>query len=122
MTQLETCEGYCVFRPTGAVALEEATRIMVEAITQCRDQQVRRLLVDSRQLSIGTINQVDRYYFVDQWARAASGVVKVAMLVRATDLDPQQFARTVGANRGFSISAFAAEADAIAWLLDSHSD
>ncbi|MDX1440414.1 MAG: hypothetical protein R3284_10985, partial [Rubricoccaceae bacterium] len=55
-------------------------------------------------------------FFIHEWAEAAHGAVRVALLARPEMLDPERFGVTVAANLGFTADAFTSEEEALAWL------
>ena len=88
-----------------------------DAIDHARDQGINELLVNLyglngfRPPSVG-----ERFFIIQQWAVAARGQVRVALVARAELIDPNKFGVLVARNRGFNADIFATEADAVAWL------
>jgi len=77
---LEVTESHCRFLLPNTVSMVESVESMARAILFCRVQKIRKLLVEaagSTQLTSPTL--VDRFLMVEDWARAASGMVIVAM-------------------------------------------
>lgn len=113
----ETLESHTVFRSTGHVSLQEAVQRVTSAIAFAHEQSVRKLLVVTSALTgfespgLGT-----RYFFIQDWARASRGVVRVALVARPEMIDPKKFGVTVARNRGFISDVFASEEEAAAWL------
>ena len=114
---LEIKAGIGEFRPRGECALVEAVDLITDAIGHCRDRRVNRLLVVTTGLvavSIPTL--VDRFLMVEQWAREASGMVVVAMVVSPEYIHPQKFGVIVAADLGLVADVFSSESDALTWL------
>jgi len=91
--------------------------LTTDAIGHCRDRRVNRLLVVKMDLvgvSIPTL--VDRFLMVEQWAREASGMVVVAMVVSPEYIHPQKFGVIVAADLGLVADVFSSESDALTWL------
>jgi hypothetical protein len=121
---LEVTESRCrVFHPN-TVSMVESVELMTRAIAFCRDQKIRKLLVDASgltQLSPPTL--VDRFLMVEDWARAASGMVIVAMVWPPKLIHPQKFGIRVAADLGLRGDVFTSKDEATAWLLaqtDTH--
>ena len=114
-----TAEDYLCYRPVAHVSLSQAIELISAAIAFCREQQVRRLLVDTTQLAgFGTPTIVDRFEFIERWATAADGSVKVVVVARSEIMHPDRFGVTVARNRGFWANVFTSESEALEWLLD----
>jgi hypothetical protein len=108
---------HAVFRPTGQVSMERAVELVTTAIDFARARGVRKLLVDVSNLTgFEPPSVVERYFFVHEWARAAGGIVCVALVTTPQMLDQQRFGRTVAENVGFTADAFTTEEDALIWL------
>jgi hypothetical protein len=108
---------HAVFRPSGQVSIEQLVELVMTAIDFARVRGVRKLLVDVSNLTgFEPPSVIERYFFVHDWARAAGGVVRVALVTTPEMLDPQRFGRTAAENIGFTANAFTAEEDALIWL------
>ena len=113
----EIVEDTGIFRPAGRVSLDQAVQMVSSAITFARDQNIRRLLVVTSALSgFEAPSTVTRFEFVQKWACASGGVVRVALVARPEMIDPQRFGITVAANRGLIGNVFVSEPEAMAWL------
>ena len=116
-------EGYAVCRLAGRVSLQQAVELAKAAIVAAREQNVGRLLVDAAGLTgFEPPSLTDRYYMAREWADAARGLVRVAMVVQPHLIDPQKFGVTVAANFGLSADVFSSEVQAIDWLTNVQSD
>lgn len=105
------------YRPTGHVSLREAEQLVASAIALAREQHVRKLLVVTTGLTgFDSPSLARRYYFVHEWARAAQGMVRIAMVARPEMIDPRKFGVIVAGNAGLVADVFAAEEEALAWL------
>jgi hypothetical protein len=106
-----------IFRPTGQVSIEQAMELVTGAIAFARSLHIRKLLVDASNLTgFEPPDVAMRYFFIQEWARAAEGGVRVALVARPEMIDPRKFGTTVAANRGFTADAFTTEEDALNWL------
>src|SRR5882672_6835216 len=105
-----------VFRPTGQVSIEQLVELVTTAIDFARAHGVRDLLVDVSNLTgFEPPSVTDRYFFIHEWARAAAGVIRVAVVARPEMIDPQKFGTTVAVNVGFTADAFTTEEEALIW-------
>jgi len=109
-----------IFRLKGEMSLEASVRLVTDAITYAREQGIRKLLVVSTELTGFPSPSVSaRYFFVQEWARAAGGKMRIAMVSRPELIDPDKFGVTVAANNGLTGDVFLSEAEALAWLQDT---
>jgi stage II sporulation SpoAA-like protein len=114
----EILEDYVVFRPSGKVTLERAIEMVMDAIAFAREHRIRKLLVNTSNLTgYEPPSLTARYFFVHNWARAARDV-RVALVTRPERIDPQRFGITVAANLGAIIEVFTSEEDALKWIED----
>ena len=117
--RFEIGEGHAIHRPEGNVSFHEAGEVLSQGIVYCRENGIRRLLLDTTKLSgFGPIGTAERFAIGETLARAAMAAVKVAMVVRPELLDPELFGITVARNRGLFSNAFPSESEALKWLLD----
>ncbi len=88
------------------------------AISYARESGVRRLLVVLTAVSgIQPPKLTPRYRFVRDWARAAEGKVRVAVVISERMMDPGRFGVTVAMNAGMDANVFVDEKAALEWLL-----
>ncbi len=119
----ETGEGHAVHRPERNVSFHEAGELLSQAVVYCRENAIRRLLIDTTKLTgFGPIGTAERFAIGERLARAAMAAVKIAMVVRPELLDPAQFGITVARNRGLFSKAFTDESEAWKWLLDANAE
>lgn len=105
------------FRPIGKVSLEDAVRMVSGVITFAREKGIRELLINVTALTgFDSPSIVDRFMFIEKWAKAAQGRVRIAMVARPEMIDQRKFGVTVAANRGLVADVFTTEAEAVAWL------
>ena len=113
----EIMEDYAAFRPSGEVSLEQAVQLVTSAFVYARENQIKRLLVDATGLTgFDSPSLASRYFFVQEWARAAQGQVCVAFVTRPEMIDPQKFGIIVAENVGLRGNVFESEKEAVAWL------
>lgn len=105
------------FRIAGEFALEVAGALVTRSIEHTRRSGIRKLMVVSTGItgfappSLGV-----RYFLVQEWAKAATGLVRLALVVKPEFIDPEQFGVTVAKNLGAQMRPFLTEAEAIQWL------
>ena len=107
------------YRPTGQVSIPQMVKLVASAIAFAREQQLRKLLVvTSGLVGFEPPALATRFFFIQEWARVAQGVVKVAMVARPEMIDPQKFGVTVAVNAGLSSDIFETESEkeALTWL------
>ena len=114
---LEVRAGICEFRPRGESSLVDAVELITRAIAYCRDRHIDKLLVVTTGLSgVSIPTLVDRFLMVEEWARAANGMVVAALVASPEYIHPEKFGVRVAADFGFVADVFSSEADALRWL------
>jgi hypothetical protein len=107
------------FRPLGKVSLSQAADLVTAGVKHARAHKQKKLLVDISQLTGFEPPSVpQRYFIVRGWTEAARGHVRLAVVARQETIDPQRFGVVVASNAGMTANIFAAEAEALAWLLN----
>ena len=110
---------HATYRVEGDMRFEDAIELASRAVAWCREQRIERLLMDGRGVTgFGPQDEPGRFRLAEELARAARASVKVVILVRPEFLNEDRFAITVARNRGLFVNVFAAEKEAVAWLLD----
>jgi hydroxybutyrate-dimer hydrolase len=116
----ERIAGVAVFRLSREASPDQIRRLTISAIKAARQQELDQLLVvipprtPQRHYSIPFRHSVMR-----EWAEAAAGMMRVAIVIRPESIDPQRFGIVVAKNFGTDMNVFTAEADALAWLDDN---
>lgn len=110
-------DGRVVDRMVGSMSVEEVVARVHRAIVFARQNHANELLIDGSELTFKSIpDTTDRFWAIANWAEAAGGQLRVAIVARAEIIDPEKFGVTVAVNRGFNLNVFITEAEAIAWL------
>jgi hypothetical protein len=105
------------FRPTGPVTVPGFPVLLELALAECRTAQLTRLLVDITMLTHPPVTVADRYTIGTELAATWDRSIKLAVVGRKDQIDPERFARLVARNRGLqNIEAFETEEDALLWL------
>jgi hypothetical protein len=118
LQDFEVMDGYCCFRVKGHGSLGEAASKIINVLTFCKNNGMRKLLIDTTPWTgHNSPDTLERYTFATAFAEAARYAVKVAMVVRPEMMDPEKFEVTVATNRGLTGNVFDSEQDALAWLL-----
>src|SRR5262249_22261259 len=103
LRNFEIQKGYAVFRPTGQVSVAQAVHLVTDGIAFARTLDVRKLLVDTTNLTgFEPPGVVLRYFLINECARAAGGSVCVALVTRpemvdSENVDPRKIGITVAA-------------------------
>lgn len=119
----EVMEDCAVFKPTGQVSIMQAARMVKSAIEFAREQGVRKLMVVITELTgFDPPNLGMRSLFVQEWVRAANGLVSVAMVARPEFIDPNKFGVIVATRAGMVCDIFESEENALAWLRNLDDD
>jgi len=114
---IEIVEDRVVFRLTGTVSIDRAMEMVTAAIDYACSHRIRNLMVNASNLTgFKPPSVIDRYFFVHDFARAAAGVVRLALVIGPEMIDARKFGSTVAANVGFVADIFTTEEDALIWL------
>ena len=85
----ELVAGRGFYRPVGLVTLKEAIGLVSAAIAYAREQEISELLVNISALTgFAPPSLAERYFLIEEWAAAAGGKVRLAMVARAELIDP----------------------------------
>ena len=115
-------ESHAIYRPVGSVTFDEAVARVRAAIAVACSTQANDLLVDTTALTgFPSPDTFERFLAAVAWAQEAKGRLRLAMVAREENIDPQKFGTTVARNRGLVSNIFCTEAEARAWL-DSNAD
>jgi hypothetical protein len=117
LNHFEVVECTAYYRPVGKVSFPEVSAMLGAALSVCHENGIPKLLCDVTGLKgFGVPNIVHRFWFAQQLARDAKGVV-VAIVAPKRMIDPKRFGTTVARNRGATADIFSSESDARDWLL-----
>jgi hypothetical protein len=120
MNELEGFEiggDHAEYRPVGDLSLAQVIPLISSGIAFARERQVRNLMVVTLGLTgFQPPNVIERYYFINEWAKASGHSVHVAVVAYPEMIDPEKFGVTVATNIGFVCDVFTSEEQALAWL------
>lgn len=110
-------DGIACYRPVGDYSLDAAATLINDALAYCRENEIRRLFVDTHSMrGFSNPSTVDRYMFIEKWAATAAGRVILSMASPADRVDPDKIGVTMARNRGLQSNSFVDPKEAIAWL------
>jgi len=117
----EVVGAHAEFRPSGRASLQQAVEMVTSAIIRTREQGVPKLLVVTTGLTgFQSPGVIDRFSFIQEWAKAADGTVRMALVASPQLIDREKFGVTVARNIGFLADVFTSEAEALHWLNGNH--
>jgi hypothetical protein len=117
LPNFEVRQDLAVYRPRGQVSVPQAVALMTQAITLAREARVSKLIADiSGWIDLPSPSVTDRYFFIQDWALAARGQLRLAMVAPPELIDPEKFGVAVARNRGLVADVFTSEDEALAWL------
>lgn len=120
---IEASEDCAYYRPAGIVTLDEAVELVDRAVVFAREHHVPKLLVNAVSLTgFPSPSLPERYFAARRFADSSKSRVQLALVVRAEMIDPEKFGIIVARNAGMNADVFAAEPEALAWLLKPRSD
>lgn len=103
------------------VHLSDAIGLVTEAIVEARRQRLGGLLfVVSGLTGFRSPSIAARHVMVREWANAAEGMLRVAMVMPSEFIDSEAFGVVAARNFGLVGGSFVTEAEAMAWLQESH--
>jgi hypothetical protein len=119
--QFEMLGDIAVFRVVGDIPFATAMQSITTAIEAARRQRVGKFMIVTLQLSTMVPPSIaTRHVLAREWASAAGGSMRVALVAKAEMIDPQKLGVMVARNFGATADAFTSEVDAIAWLHGGH--
>jgi hypothetical protein len=102
----------------GVVTFRQAQRLLTEAIARARAAGRSSLLADLREVEGFTApSLVERHRMVREWAQAAEGRVRLALVVRPEFIHSERFGVVAARNFGLQGDVFTSADEARAWLL-----
>jgi hypothetical protein len=111
-------ESYAVFRPEGPTDIVAFVELLKKAMKACQEHGAKRILVDITLLSHKALSTVDRFNFATGLAAFWDRGIRVALVGRADQVDPERFGALVARNRGLEAPVFTTESEALEWLLE----
>ena len=109
-----------VVRLGPAHGLERTVELVVAAIRETLALGLPHLLVDAAAVLFAPPSLSARHRIARQWADAANGRLRLAVIVRPDCIDPEHFGVVAAANFGLAAQVFEQQADALAWLHAEH--
>jgi hypothetical protein len=117
LEHFEVNEGYATFRPEGPITVADLLSLWQEALKVCRENAVTRLLIDHRKTTHASLTTVDRFRFSEGLAAFWDREIRLVLLCRPDQIDPERIGVVVAANRGLQVSVVDSEAEALRHLL-----
>ena len=106
-----------IARLGGAPGFRESVQLVTKTIVEAREQGVAKLLIDITGLTAFDPPSLSaRHSMVRDWAEAAQGRVRGAMVARPEFIDPHKFGVVAARNFGLHADVFETEAEAMEWL------
>ena len=99
---------------------EDAVDLVTGVLRRARAEGFPHLVIDVRDAAFPPPTLAQRLDMVRQWAEAADGRLRVAMVAPPRFMDPERFGVVAAGNFGLSGQVFLLEHDALAWLHDEH--
>jgi hypothetical protein len=115
---LQIGEGYARYSPQAHVTWEACSEMVTNVAAFCRDQGVKRLLIDARGLvGFRPPDTIDRYFISRQLALESAGHIKIAVLTTPDLVDAERYGIKVAQMRGLAGELFTSEPEALEWLV-----
>ena len=95
---------------------EQAVALFTSVIRRTVAEGRPHLLLDVVDAGFAPPGMLERLAMVREWAQAADGRLRIAMVARPEYIDPERFGIVAAGNFGLAGQVFEREADAIAWL------
>jgi len=102
--------------PSSQRVFERVVDLVAQVIRQAVAQGQPHLLLDVREAAFDAPTLVDRLHMARQWAEAADGRLRIAVVARPEFIDPERFGVVAAGNFGLAGQVFEQEEEAIAWL------
>ena len=111
-------EGYASFRPVGPTTMEGFLLLLDQARRACQEQGLTKLLVNATRLSHRPLMTADWFQWGSGLAVLWDRNIRLAMVARTDQIDPDRFGALVAQNRGLHYGLFTNEEEALGWLLE----
>src|SRR5262245_8952550 len=118
LERFEVREGYAHFRPIGRVTWRSAITLFEQAMAACNENQVTKVIVDTKLLTHQPLTLADRYFLGEALARLWDRSIKLCVVARSDQIDPDRFGWRVAHNRGLDFGLFEDETEAMQWLFE----
>jgi hypothetical protein len=106
-----------ISRPQDNVTLSDGVGMITLAVAEARRLGLTGLVLVAHGLAgFPPPGVVARHAMMRECAKAAGGVVKLAMVVTPEFIDPEKFGVVVAHNYGLVAEVFTSEAEALDWL------
>ncbi len=115
-TSFEVAGEIAVFRMSGAHTLEEGVPQVTAAILRACELGVAKFLFEATQIELPVPGIGARHWFMTEWAKAARGRIRMAVVVRPEFIDPDRVGLIAARNCGMVGEVFDNEAAALTWL------
>jgi hypothetical protein len=116
--QIELRQEYARLGLSGEYSFRGAIDRVKEAIRSCREQRVRKLLVDVLGVrGVDAPTMIERIWMVEEIAEAVGGgALAIALVGHPELIDPQKFGALIAQNRGLELDVFQTTDEAGRWL------
>ncbi len=107
----------------GEMSFAQAVRLVQDVLVRMRERGVQELLIEALDLKLDHIPGVgERYFMARDWAAAARGAFRVALVVQPELIDPEKFGMLALRNSGLVGEVFRTREEGLAWLEGARSD
>jgi hypothetical protein len=113
LTVLDDCAR---FRPEGRATWQSFVALLEQAMAECRDAKVPKLLVNVAKVQHAPLSVSDRFVIASEIARIWDRSIRIVLVVRPDHRDQNHFVQLVAANRGLLIGIAGTEEEGLAWL------
>lgn len=115
--QLEIVDDLPVVRLAAThTVFEQAVAQIADVIRRAVAEGQPHLLLDVGSIAFGAPTLADRLRMVRQWADAADGRLRIAMVARPEFIDAERFGVVAAGKFGLAGQVFEREEEAVAWL------
>jgi hypothetical protein len=118
----EVKDAYALFRPSGRASVESFLALIESAVRACQSEGVTKMLLDARKLEHPPLTTHQIFAFATGLAAFWDRRIRLAIVSRPDQMDPERFGRLVAGNRGLHFSSHLDEADALRDLLRPDSE
>jgi hypothetical protein len=110
------------FRPEGRATWQSFVALLEQAMSECREARVTKLLVNVALLSHAPLSVADRFSLASEMARVWDRSIRIVVVVRPDHRDQNHFVQLVAANRGLRIGVSGTEDEGLTWLAASETE
>ncbi len=117
ISNFDSADRRCVYRPSGSVSASELAYMIAEALSLARERSMEEALIDISAMSgFESPGPAFRRWAVRFWSEEIGNRMRIAVVAREEHICPDKTGLLVAAEEGLRANIFRTEHEALAWL------